>query len=227
MTSAERVDPIGGGMSPGSDSRTVLERQLAGLEPARPTALDALGAARRAYHDGRRIDMGLLAAELGVSRVTLNRWVGTREDLLGEVTWDLMRRTLDRLDTESRAVGGERVIVALRGLVEAAAGHRGHQVFVEREGLLAMRINTSATGRVEPRLVAYVRTLLQDEIAAGRLVFHADPAADVEAVAYAVVQVSVAFIWRPFITGEPPNPTGLESVLRLMLCPPPGPTVDS
>jgi hypothetical protein len=28
----------------------------------------------------------------------------------------------------------------------------------------------------------------------------------------------VALIWRPFITGEPPNPLGLESVLRLMLC---------
>jgi hypothetical protein len=43
--------------------------------------------------------------------------------------------------------------------------------------------------------------------------------ADVDAVSYAVVQVSVAFIWRPFITGEPSNPVGLESVLRLMLCP--------
>jgi hypothetical protein len=205
----------------GSEPRTVLERQLAGLEPARPTALDALAAARAAYHDGRRIDMGVLAAELGVSRVTLNRWVGTREDLIGEVTWDLMRRTLDRLDSGSDAVGGERVIAALRGLVEAAAGHRGHQLFVEREGLLAMRINTAATGRVEPRLVEFVRRLLHEEIEAGRLVFHADPAADVDAVAYAVVQVSVAFIWRPFITGEPANPTGLESVLRLMLCPAP------
>jgi AcrR family transcriptional regulator len=203
-----------------SEPRTVLERQLAGLEPVRPTALDALDAARAAYHDGRRIDMGSLAAELGVSRVTLNRWVGTREDLLGEVTWDLIRRTLDRIEARSTAVGGERVIVALRGLVEAAAGHRGHQVFVEREGLLAMRINTSASGRVEPRLVAYVRDLLGQEIDAGRLVFHADPGADVDAVAYAVVQVSMAFIWRPFITGEPANPTGLESVLRLMLCSP-------
>ncbi len=208
-------------MSAGSEPRTVLERQLAGLEPVRPTALDALTAARRAYHEGRRIDMGLLAAELGVSRVTLNRWVGTREDLLGEVTWDLMRRTLDRIDAESDAVGGERVIVALRALVEAAAAHRGHQIFVEREGLLAMRINTAATGRVEPRLVAYVRELLRQETEAGRLVFHADPTADVDTVAYAVVQVSVAFIWRPFITGEPANPAGLESVLRLMLCPPP------
>ena len=195
--------------------KTVLERHLAGLEPVRPTPLDALAAARRAYHQGQRIDMGVLAAELGVSRVTLNRWVGTREDLLGEVTWDLMRRTLDRVDGASTATGGARVIAALRGLVESAASHRGHQVFVEREGVLAMRINTSAKGRVEPRLVAYVRTLLAEEIDGGRMTMDAD----VDAVSYAVVQVSVAFIWRPFITGEPPNPVGLESVLQLMLCP--------
>lgn len=195
--------------------KTVLDRHLAGLEPAKPTPLDALALARRAYHSGQRIDMGALASELGVSRVTLNRWVGTREDLLGEVTWDLMRRTLDRLDTDSTAVGGDRVVAALRGLVESAAAHKGHQMFVEREGVLAMRINTSAQGRVEPRLVSYVRRLLDEEIEAGRLVFDAD----IDAVAYAIVQVSVAFIWRPFITGEPANPVGLESVLRLMLCP--------
>jgi AcrR family transcriptional regulator len=194
--------------------KTLLDRHLAGLEQARPTPLDALALARRAYHQGQRIDMGSLAAELGVSRVTLNRWVGTREDLLGEVTWDLMRRTLDRLDAESSVTGGERVVAALRGLVESAAAHKGHQMFVEREGVFAMRINTSAKGRVEPRLAAYVRRVLAEEIDAGRMTLDAD----IDAVSYAVVQVSVAFIWRPFITGEPPNPVGLESVLRLMLC---------
>jgi AcrR family transcriptional regulator len=194
--------------------KTLLDRHLAGLEPVKPTPLDALAVARRAYHQGQRIDMGVLAAELGVSRVTLNRWVGTREDLLGEVTWDLMRRTLDRVDGDSTATGGARVIAALRGLVESAAAHHGHQVFVEREGVLAMRINTSAKGRVEPRLVTYVRKLLAEEIDAERMTMDAD----IDAVSYAVVQVSVAFIWRPFITGEPPNPVGLESVLRLMLC---------
>ena len=201
-----------------SASRTVLDRHLAGLEPVKPTPLDALAAARRAYHQGQRIDMGVLAAELGVSRVTLNRWVGTREDLLGEVTWDLMRRTLDRVDGDSTATGGTRVIAALRGLVESAAEHRGHQMFVEREGVLAMKINTSAKGRVEPRLVSYVRALLAEEIDAGRMVMDPEIGADVDTIAYAVVQVSVAFIWRPFITGEPPNPVGLESVLKLMLC---------
>ena len=39
--------------------------------------------------------MSGLAEDLGVSRVTLYRWVGSREHLLVEVIWSLGRRTLD------------------------------------------------------------------------------------------------------------------------------------
>ena len=45
--------------------------------------------ARRAFLAGERIDMQRLAAELGVNRVTLYRWVGNRGRLLGEVAWEL------------------------------------------------------------------------------------------------------------------------------------------
>ena len=41
-----------------------------------------------------RIDMSALADELGVNRVTLYRWVGSRDRLLVEVVWSLARETL-------------------------------------------------------------------------------------------------------------------------------------
>jgi predicted DNA-binding transcriptional regulator YafY len=44
----------------------------------RPTALDAFLRARRRFQACERIDMSGLAEELGVSRVTLYRWVGSR-----------------------------------------------------------------------------------------------------------------------------------------------------
>src|SRR5205807_2768592 len=65
---------------------TPLERAL-GDAPAGPTPVDALRLARDAWLHSRRLDMGALAAELGTSRATLYRWVGTRERLLGEVAW--------------------------------------------------------------------------------------------------------------------------------------------
>ena len=40
--------------------------------------------------------MSAMAVELGVNRVTLYRWVGSREQLLVELVWALAERTLRR-----------------------------------------------------------------------------------------------------------------------------------
>jgi hypothetical protein len=50
---------------------------------------DALRLARRKFLAAHRIDMTRLAAELGVNRVTLYRWVGSRDALMVEVLWSL------------------------------------------------------------------------------------------------------------------------------------------
>ena len=63
----------------------------------------AIKLARKQFLASRRIEMGLLAHELGVSRMTLNRWVGSRDLLLGEINWTLARTTLD--DCRRRATG--------------------------------------------------------------------------------------------------------------------------
>ena len=88
---------------------TRLQRELAG--PRRPHAdrarrLPRSPAAR--WLDGRRVDMSALAEELGVNRVTLYRWVGSRDQLLVEVIWSLALRTLADVDARTRATGAER-----------------------------------------------------------------------------------------------------------------------
>src|SRR4051812_19944057 len=73
----------------------------------RASVATAFEAACRWFMAGRRIDISALAEEVGVSRVTLHRWVGTRDDLLTEVMWHLTSRTIDRLqvavDAEERS----------------------------------------------------------------------------------------------------------------------------
>ena len=66
---------------------TVLQRHIAG--EARPPVgpLDALREGRRRFLAGQRVDMSELATALGISRATLYRWVGDREQLLGEILW--------------------------------------------------------------------------------------------------------------------------------------------
>lgn len=59
---------------------TRLSRRLA--DGAHPDALRAFAKARAAFIAGTKIDMGGLAAELGVDRTSLFRWVGNRDALL-------------------------------------------------------------------------------------------------------------------------------------------------
>ena len=72
----------------------------------RPAVADALRLARRKFRAAERIDMTALADELGVNRVTLYRWVGSRDQLLVEVVWSLARRTLAQAEADVAAPRG-------------------------------------------------------------------------------------------------------------------------
>src|ERR687897_998933 len=90
---------------------TKLQVQLRGTSDfRRPTPLDAFRLARRKFLAAERIDMSALAEELEVNRVTLYRWVGSREQLLVEVVWSLGSRTLANCDRRTRARGSERIV---------------------------------------------------------------------------------------------------------------------
>ncbi|MCW2968429.1 MAG: TetR family transcriptional regulator, partial [Solirubrobacteraceae bacterium] len=87
--------------------------------PARPTALDAFLLARRKFLAGDRIDMSAIALEMGVNRVTLYRWVGSREKLLVEVIWSLGSRTLANEAKRSRKKGSARIVEAVTRFIAA------------------------------------------------------------------------------------------------------------
>src|SRR3989442_12873102 len=86
-------------------SPTALERALSSSGPPRATPLDALHAARRMWLADQRIDMGALAAELGISRATLYNWVGGRERLTAEVLWAIAEATIAEAREDSRGSG--------------------------------------------------------------------------------------------------------------------------
>jgi plasmid maintenance system antidote protein VapI len=69
-------------------SRTPLSRMLAEQE-SRPDAQTAFRTARRAFLAGHRLDMQELASELGVSRATVLRWVGGKDQLVSDIIWSI------------------------------------------------------------------------------------------------------------------------------------------
>jgi AcrR family transcriptional regulator len=181
--------------------------------PAKPTALDAFLLARRRFLAGERIDMSAMAGELGVNRVTLYRWVGSRERLLVEVIWSLASRTLANEVRRSRRTGSERIVAIVGRFVAATLSNPGFSRFLADEGELAMRLLTRRDTGFQPRLIEAVEELLHEEADAGRL----DLPASLHDIAYTMVRIVESYIYLDLITGEQPDAKRAEAILRLLL----------
>jgi AcrR family transcriptional regulator len=191
---------------------TVTEEEVARVPP-RPTALDALKLARRRFQAAERIDMGAMAEELGVNRVTLYRWVGSRNHLLVETLWSLAEATLARQEEQARERGAERIVQIVTRFVDACVTNAGMRRLLSEEGELVMRLLTRRDAGFQPRLIDAIHRLLDTEARAGRLALPVD----LREVAYVVVRLIESYVYLDLITGEPPDARRAEPVLRMLL----------
>jgi len=175
----------------------------------RPTAIDAFRLARHRWLAGERVDMSAMAAELDVNRVTLYRWIGSRERLLVEIVWSLAERTLADVSAEIGGRGAERVIAVITRFTEVVIANTGMQRWLAEEGELAMRLLTRSDRGFQPRLIDWVDGLLQRE--------GVDLDADRREVAYVIVRVIESYTYLDLILGERPDARRAESILRLLL----------
>lgn len=182
--------------------RSPLRLMLDGAVPVRAqaTPLSVFDEACRWYMSGQRIEISALATATGVSRMTLHRWVGTRDELLTEVMWALCDRTLTALlrDIDRRRI--DRRVAELLGLfVEAVAGNAGFQRMHRDEPEVLVRLCTLSASTFQRRLIDRVTALLEQDRQAGRL--HVD--LDDSELAYAAVRLCESYAHAPAITGEP------------------------
>ena len=179
----------------------------------RATAQDALLLARRRFQAAERIDMGAIAQELGVNRVTLYRWVGSRDRLLVEVLWSLADATLAREDARVAATGAERIVQVVTRFIDDCLTNAGMQRLLGEEGERTMRLLTRRDKGFQPRLIDAIHRMLAEETQAGRL----DLPVDLREVAYVVVRLIESYVYLDIITGEEPDARRAEPVLRLLL----------
>ena len=179
----------------------------------RPTATDAFRLARRHWLAGDRVDMSAMAAELNVNRVTLYRWVGSREQLLVEVVWSLGARTLEKVDARVRAKGAERIVRVVTRFLEDVIPNEGMRRWLAEEGELAMRLLTRHDTDFQPRLIDAIQRLLQEETDAGRL----DLPVELREVAYVIVRLIESYTYLDLITGERPEAGRAEPIFRRLL----------
>ncbi len=172
-------------------------------------AEEAFRLARRAFLAGERIDMQRIAAELGVNRVTLYRWVGNRSRLLGEVAWSLAERTIDRELERSVHTGGQRIADVVTGFIEGVRTNEGMRKTVAQEGPVAVRLMTAGEGAVQPRIAERFRVLLEAEVGTGAFT----PGAPLDELAYALVRVCEACIYLDLLVDQHPD---LDRVARMI-----------
>lgn len=166
-------------------------------------------AAARCIHGSGRLDLGALSRELGISRVTLHRRVGNREQLMGEALWYLAERTFAQgvAQWERAQAAGELPAGAVRSLwvmahFRHAVGHDpGQRHLLDEEPGVAMRLLTDPHGRVQPRVIEMEATLMRQDVEAG--VLH--PVVDVDTLAYAVVRLGESFLYADVLASRTPD----------------------
>lgn len=184
------------------------------LSRTKATPAAAFYAARRMFLQGRRLDMRELATELGVSRGTLYRWTGHREQLLSDILWSLSDEIFEQAKADHpEHSGAKRLLAIFRQHVGALVEARPLHTFLKEEPHVAFRILTSRDGGVQGRTVLKLAQLYREEEQSGLF----QPKADVYTLAYAVVRVTEGFIYNDALIAIEPEVESAASIVSLLL----------
>jgi AcrR family transcriptional regulator len=165
--------------------------------PAAASREDVLAAAMYRFLRGGRIDVRAIAAELGLARPTIYRWLGSREDLIGEVLILAADPLLDEARANARGRGGRVLLDTFDRFNRSLADAPALRQFVEQEHDAALRIICSGAGRVQPHLVARIAGLIEDEVRRGSY----EPRVEPSTLAYAIVRLAEAFLFNDAVAG--------------------------
>ncbi|WP_431969032.1 QsdR family transcriptional regulator [Nocardia sp. bgisy134] len=171
---------------------------------------DIIRYAATEIEEGKRLDLGVLAAELHISRVTLFRRVGNRDQLLSEALWWLNERSLESSIGRWRHVNGDAVRSesgALRSMwivtdhCARTGRDTGFQKLLDDEPIAAIRALTDPEGAVQPRMITAITDLLKHDVREGGL----RPSVDLGTLAFAVVRLGESVLYADLLAGRQSN----------------------
>lgn len=196
---------------------TPLRRQLeGGLGLPKPQPVDALKLARQRFLEASRVDMGALADELGINRVTLYRWVGSNELLLGEVLWSLAIDAFKAARQQATGKGADYVSDVIYRFLVLIRGFEPVQHFLAADPEYALRVLTSKHSIVQERVIESFRELLREQVDKR----HLKLPQDLETLAYALARLGEAFLYNDLITGREPDLKKAKLLIRALLSAP-------
>jgi AcrR family transcriptional regulator len=160
--------------------------------PATATRADVRRAGRAQFLAGQRLDVTIIARDLGLGRATIYRWFGSRERLLADVVATELETLVGRARREVDVRGAPGLLEVFDRVNRRIADSAALRSFVEQERASALRLLTAGDGEVQSRSVSCVAALIAAEVDAGEY----DPPADPDTLAYAVVRLAEAFLYN-------------------------------
>ena len=179
----------------------------------RVTPVDVFKLARQWWLDGRRLNLGALADEVGVSRATIFRWVGNRDLVLAEILWSMYSQVLNAAIKEAEGTGAEYVVDVYRRIGEVIVGFEPLRRFLLQDPQYALRVLTSDATDYHDRLVAAWKGLLDEQVERGDL----DPQLETDELAELIVRINEGCLYSDLIAGREPAIERACKALRLLL----------
>ncbi|MBX9638559.1 MAG: TetR family transcriptional regulator [Mycobacteriaceae bacterium] len=181
--------------------------------PAAATKKEVLALARRPFLAGERLDVRSIATELGLSRATLYRWFGSRDNLAGAVIAAELEVLLSRADARHRQRGAARLLEVTEQVVRWLAGNDPLRRYLENEPMTALRVLTSTSGQVQQRAVAiFTELIARIEAEDGY-----QPAIERSTLAYVLVRLAEAFLYNDAAAGIRGDVDKLRDVVAVLL----------
>ncbi|WP_253814960.1 QsdR family transcriptional regulator [Nocardia amikacinitolerans] len=183
---------------------------------------DVYRRAARAIARGRRLEVNMLTEELHVSRATLFRKAGNREQIMSEAIWWLASHSLAAADARWRRAYGHAVrdgtgtLRCVRILADhgaAIAADAGIRRLLDEEPKLGMRVLTDPFGAVQPRMIAAVRQLIETDVADAAL----EPSVDVDNLSYAVVRLGESLLYADLIAARRPDVDNANTLVGALI----------
>jgi AcrR family transcriptional regulator len=154
--------------------------------------------------EGKRLDMQALADDLGVSRATLFRHAGGREELLSKALWRLTERMLRYAAAEweaQRPTGALYTPGTCRMVNQIVSRADGLHRLLDDEPALALRVLTDPRGRVQMGIVAFAERMLRRDMDE----FGFEPLIEPNALAYALVRIGESFLYADVLAARRPD----------------------
>ncbi len=176
----------------------------------RPGPDDAVRVARELLDRGERVDMQAVARELGVSRATVHRWFGLRDDLVRAVFERLAEEFTAQARAQATGAGDQRLFDVLRRLAGISAAYEPMRVAAAREPGLTLQLIIDPEGPV----YGHVLDALTELAAATRT---PDELARLAPTLDTFLSASVALHWATIAGGREPDPQRYEDIGRALL----------